>query len=354
MTVSTSPLRQGHQKPGHITIRNRYIAVRINVRVLAMCLVTVVAGTAIAVLGMMLGSYHLSFMDVTRAVFGEGDSKALFVVRDLRLPRVLVTILIGSILAMSGGIFQGLVRNPLVSPDIIGINTGASLMAVFWIAYGQPMRYLPLAAFAGAVVAAAIIYAVSWKGGIVPSRLILVGIGVGAFVSAATTWVTLQFPIEKIRPAIVWTMGSVYGSTWGDVRLLLISVIVLGPLGVILMWYLRVLQLGDDIGRGLGMHLELTRFALILVGCGLSAVAVSVAGPIGFVALMIPHAARMLAGPLSGSTLIFTGLLGASYLLGADIVAQHALPVTMPVGVITSALGAPYFLYLLYNSNARV
>ena len=129
---------------------------------------------------------------------------------------------------------------------------------------------------------------ISWKGGIVPSRLILVGIGIGAFLSAATTWVTLQFPIEQIRPAIVWTMGSVYGSDWGDVQLLGISLLVLGPLAVMLMWYLRVLQLGDDIARGLGMHLELTRLALIVVGCGLAAVAVSVAGPIGFVALMVP------------------------------------------------------------------
>ena len=149
-------------------------------------------------------------------------------------------------------------------------------------------------------------------------------------------------------------MGSVYGSTWRDVMLLASRVLVFGIAAVVLMWYLRVLQLGDDIARGLGMPLELTRLALIVVGCGLAAVAVAIAGPIGFVALMVPHVARMLAGPISGQVMLFTGLLGAIFLLFADVVSQHFLPVTLPVGVVTAAVGAPYFLFLLYKSNARV
>jgi iron complex transport system permease protein len=352
--MASMDLTLDHRRPGHVTIRNRWFAVRVNTRVLAMCLLTLGILAVLAIWAMTLGSYHIAFVDVAKAVFGNGAEQENFIVRTLRLPRVFSALLIGAILAMSGAIFQGLVRNALVSPDIIGINTGASLMAVIWIAYGLGQDTLPLAAFLGAIVTAAAIYLISWKGGIVPSRMILVGIGIGAFLGAATTWVTLQFPIEKIRPAIVWTMGSVYGSDWGDVQLLGISLLVLGPLAVVLMWYLRVLQLGDDIGRGLGMHLELTRLALIVVGCGLAAVAVSVAGPIGFVALMIPHAARMLAGPLSASVMLFTGLLGATFLLFADVVSQHFLPITLPVGVMTAAIGAPYFLFLLYRSNARV
>jgi len=147
---------------------------------------------------------------------------------------------------------------------------------------------------------------------------------------------------------------SIHPSELTSTYLAGISLLVLGPLSVMLMWYLRALQLGDDIGRGLGMHLELTRLALIVVGCGLAAIAVSIAGPIGFVALMIPHVARMLAGPLSGSVMLFTGVLGATFLLFADVVSQHLLPVTLPVGIVTAAVGAPYFLYLLYRSNARV
>lgn len=350
----TLPTRKPDRKPGHVTIRNRLFALRLNYRVLGMCAITIGVLLVLTVWAMTLGSYRIAFMDVARSVFGRGVEEENFIVQTLRLPRVFSALLVGAVLAMSGAIFQGLVRNALVSPDIIGINTGASLMAVIWIAYGLTATWLPLAAFLGAIATAAAIYVISWKGGIVPGRLILVGIGIGAFLSAATTWVTLQFPIERIRPAIVWTMGSVYGSDWGDVQLLGISLLVLGPLSVMLMWYLRALQLGDDIGRGLGMHLELTRLVLIVVGCGLAAVAVSIAGPIGFVALMIPHVARMLAGPLSGSVMLFTGVLGATFLLFADVVSQHLLPVTLPVGVVTAAVGAPYFLYLLYRSNARV
>lgn len=342
------------RKPGHVTVRNRWFQVRLNYRVLAMCLIATAVLAVLVIWAMTLGSYHIAFFDVVKSIANNGDEQQNFIVRTLRLPRVFSALLVGAVLAMSGAIFQGLVRNALVSPDIIGINTGASLMAVIWIAYGLAYNLLVLAAFLGAIVTAALIYILSWKGGIVPSRLILVGIGFGAFLSAGTTWVTLQFPIEQIRPAIVWTMGSVYGSTWGDVRLVGFSLLLLGPAAVILMWYLRILQLGDDIGRGLGMHLELTRLALIVVGCGLAAVAVSIAGPIGFVALMVPHVARMLAGPISSSVMLFTGLLGAIFLLFADVVSQHYLPVTLPVGVVTSAIGAPYFLYLLYKSNARV
>ncbi len=342
------------RKPGHVVIRNRWFQVRVNYRVLGMCLIALGILSLLVVWAMTLGSYHIPFVDVFKSIWNHGDDQQNFIVRTLRLPRVLSALLVGAVLAMAGAIFQGLVRNALVSPDIIGINTGASLLAVIWIAYSLPYNLLVLAAFLGATVTAIFIYLLSWKRGIDPNRLILVGIGVGAFLSAATTWVTLQFPVEQIRPAIVWTMGSVYGSTWRDVVLLTIACFGLGIAAVALMWYLRVLQLGDDIGRGLGMHLEFTRLALIVVGCGLAGVAVAVAGPIGFVALMIPHIARMLAGPISGSVMLFTALLGAIFLLFADVISQHYLPVTLPVGVVTSAIGAPYFLYLLYKSNARV
>jgi iron complex transport system permease protein len=122
---------------------------------------------------------------------------------------------------------------------------------------------------------------------------------------------------------------------------------------VVLARSLRVLQLGDDITRGLGVPLEQTRLGLILAGCGLAAVAVAIAGPIGFVALMVPHIARILAGPVSGTVLVFTGIIGAVFLLAADVIANHLLPVALPVGVVTAAVGAPYFLWLLYRSNTR-
>jgi iron complex transport system permease protein len=138
------------------------------------------------------------------------------------------------------------------------------------------------------------------------------------------------------------------------VRVLAIAALVLLPLAAALMWPLRVLQFGDDTARGMGMRIETVRLGLLLTGCALAAIAVSIAGPVGFVAFVVPHVARMLAGPITGTVLIFAALLGAILLLGADMVAQHALPVSMPVGVVTAAIGAPYFLFLLRRGGARL
>lgn len=338
------------RRPGHATIRNRHVALRINVRVLTLTLVALAALAVISIWAMTLGSFPIPFMEVAKAVVGQGSDDQLFVVRTLRLPRVICAILIGMCLAMAGAIFQGLARNPLVSPDIIGIDAGATVVAMVWIISGRPYSLLPVGAFIGAVLTAAIIYGLSWKRGISTSRLILVGIGIGEVIGAFSTFVTLKYPIEVVRPAIVWTMGSIYGSNWRDVQILLGCLIVVTPIAVGLMWKLRALQLGNDAARSLGMSLEGVQAGLIITGCALAASAVAIAGPIGFVALMIPHIARMLAGPMSGSVLLFTASLGAIFLLLSDIVGQHYLPVTLPVGVVTAAVGAPYFLYLMYRS----
>ncbi len=342
------------RRPGHFTIRNRFFSLRFNQKVLGLAAIGLIILALLMTLAMSLGSFRIPFADVVRAVFGTGSDDQIFVVRTLRLPRVISAVLIGSALAMSGSIFQGLVKNPLVSPDIIGIESGASLVAVFWIVTGQNGELLPLAAFAGATGAAGLIYVLSWKRGISANRLILVGIGVGAAASAWTTFFLVRYPLEVVRPAQVWTMGSLYGNTWGDVRTLLFTVVPLIPVAIALTWPLRALQLGDDITRGLGLPLESTRLFMMAVGCALAGVAVAIAGPIGFVALMVPHMARMIAGPLSGSVMFFTAVLGAIFLLGADTIAQHALPVTLPVGVVTAVVGAPYFLFLLYRTNAKL
>jgi iron complex transport system permease protein len=350
-TISMNPATR---RPGHLTLRTRYVSVRVNYRVLLFTALTLGVLFLLIVWATTLGSFRIPFDEVVRAVWGTGTDDQLFVVRTLRLPRVIAAVLIGASLGLSGAIFQGLVRNPLVSPDIIGIETGASLVAVFWIIYGKKYEYLPIAAFAGAIITAGLIYVLAWKGGINPDRLILVGIGVGASVSAMTTFMVVRNPVEIVRAAEVWTIGSVYGSDWGDIRVLAISFAILMPLAIILTWPLRAMQLGDDVTRGLGLQLERTRLLLLLVGCGLAAISVAVAGPIGFVALMVPHMARMMAGPLSGSVMVFTAAVGAVFLLLADVVAQHFLPVSMPVGVVTAAVGAPYFLFLLYRSNLRM
>jgi iron complex transport system permease protein len=339
-------------RPGHRTLRSGGIAVRINARALIYSAVTTLVLMVLIVWASTLGSYDLSFPDVVRAAFGRGNEETEMVVRTLRLPRVLVAVLIGAALAMSGTVFQGLARNPLVSPDIIGINGGATLAAISVMIIGLgPTTMVPLAAFVGAVITAVAIYLLSWKQGISMDRLILVGIGIGAIVGAGTTYMTVKFPIEITRPAIVWSMGSIYAAQWEDVVLLACTLALLGPVAIGLMERMRTLQFGDTVTRSLGVSLERTRLLLIGVGCAFAAVAVAIAGPIGFVALIVPHMSRMILGPPTGSVLVFTALLGSTMLLLSDVIGQHALPVTLPVGVVTGAVGAPYFLFLLYRSN---
>lgn len=330
------------------------LSFRINLRVLVLTGVALAALVALGAWGLTLGSFHLPLGDVVRALIGRGSRDADFIVLGLRLPRVLTATLLGPMLAMSGAIFQGLVRNPLVSPDLIGINAGASLAAVFWIVTKQPHGLLPLVAFAGALGAATAIYLLTWRGQIAGARLILVGIGANALLTAATSWLIVRSGIYDAAAAVLWMTGSVYGSNWTDVAVLAVSAAVLAPVGIGLMRSMQVMQYGDLTARSLGMPLERTRLALMLVGCALSGVTVAVAGPVGFVAFMVPHMSRMVSGPMSGGVFVLTGVLGGILVLGADLVGQHALPVSLPVGVVTAALGAPYFLFLLYRTNARM
>jgi iron complex transport system permease protein len=336
------------------TLQWRGVAFRVRLRPLVLSAIGIALIAAVGAFGMTLGSFPLPIADVLEGVLGIGSRDAEFIVRTLRLPRVLVAVLVGVALALAGAIFQGLVRNPLVSPDIIGINAGATLVAVAWIVTGQPGALLPLVAFAGAVGAAALVYALTWQGGVAGSRLILVGIGANALFSAGTTLLIVRYPIDRVSSAVLWATGTVYGADWLEVLVLATTLLILGPVAGAMIWSLRVLQLGDTTARSLGLPLERTRLGLVLVGCALSAVAVSVAGPVGFVAFMVPHVGRMLAGPMTGGVLLLTGVIGGLLLLGADLVGQHALPVSLPVGVVTAALGAPYFLYLLYRTNARL
>jgi iron complex transport system permease protein len=342
------------KRPARSTLRLGPVAIRINVRTLALIAVASASLLLLSAWSLTLGSFPIPLGGVVRAVWGSGAEDHEFIVRTLRLPRMFAAILVGAALGMSGAIFQGLVRNPLVSPDIIGVTQGASVVAILWIVTGRPVGLLPPAAFTGAVLAAGAVYALSWRGGIAPNRMVLVGIGMNAVLAAGSTYLLVRFPIERVGSAVAWSAGSVYASNWEDVRVLSVVLAVLTPVAAVLMWHLRLLQFGDDTARSLGLPVEATRLGLVAVGCAFAAVAISLAGPIGFVALMVPHVARMLAGPLTGSVLLLTAVLGSILLVVSDVVGQHFLPVAMPVGVVTSVVGAPYFLFLLYRANTRL
>lgn len=351
MSTTGLPTSRRHQGPPR-TVRLRHASWRVRPRVVGVGATATVVAIALMAWTMTMGDFPVPLDELAATTFGLGSGEYDFVVRTLRLPRTLSAALVGMALGASGAIFQGLVRNPLVAPDIIGIMSGASLVAVATIVLGLSSAFLPLGAFLGAIAAAALIYLLSWRGGITGGRLVLIGIGVNAALAAATTFMIVRFPVERVSSAVLWQAGTLYGRTWEHVAWIAAGLVVLLPSAGWLMRHLRTLQLGDDAAAALGLRTEPSRAGLLVVGSGLAAIAVAVAGPVAFVALMVPHMARMLVGPLTGGVLVVAGLLGAVLVLASDLIAQHLFsPTSLPVGVVTAAVGAPYFLYLLYRTN---
>ncbi|TFV64590.1 iron ABC transporter permease [Geodermatophilus sp. DF01-2] len=304
---------------------------------------------------MSLGEIRIPLADVLTTSLGFGSGEHDFVVRTLRLPRTLAAFGVGVALATSGAIFQSLVGNPLVAPDIIGVTSGAGLVAVVLIVvFGTP-AVVPVGAFLGALGATALLYLLTWRGGIAGYRLVLVGIAVHALLTALTTLVLVRFPIDLVSSAVLWLTGTLYATTWEQVGWLAIGLLALVPAALVLLPRLQLLELGNDTAAALGTRTQTARAGLLLVAASLAAVGVAAAGPVGFVALVVPHAARMLMGPLTSGVFVVTGLLGAVLVLGSDLIAQHAFsPVSLPVGVVTAAVGAPYFLFLLWRTNRGV
>jgi iron complex transport system permease protein len=332
--------------------RRASVSVRYRPRVLWAGALVALAVVATMAWSMVLGTTRIPFPAVAATVLGFGSGEHDFVVLTLRLPRTLAAAGVGIALATSGAVFQSLLGNPLVAPDIVGVTAGASLAAVALIVVYRNPAVAPVGAVLGAVGATALLYVLTWRRGVTGQRLVLVGIAVHALLTALVTLVLVRFPVEQISSAVLWLTGTLFAADWQQVRWLFVGLLLLLPAALALMPQLRALELGAQVAGALGARTQLARAALLLVAAALAAVGVAVAGPVGFVALVVPHVARLLLGPLTGGVLIVAGLLGALLVLLSDMVAQHLLsPVSLPVGVITAAVGAPYFLFLLLRSN---
>lgn len=322
-------------------------AIRIRVSVVCGVLATLLFGAFCVSLA--VGDYPVPVQDVVATLFGRGDRATEFIVNRLRLPRALTGVLVGLALGLSGAVFQNIARNPLASPDIIGITSGASVAAVFSIVVlGVSGTVVSGVALAGALVTAAVMYLLAWRRGVSSYRLILVGIGIGAIATGLTSYLLTRSRVESAQAALVWLTGSLNGRDWSTVRSLLVATVVLVPLLAVLAPRLRVLQLGDDTAYGLGLRVERSRFALIVVAVALAAVATAAAGPVAFVAFVAPPVARRLTRT-PGPALVASGLVGALLVCVSDFVAQHALEV--PVGIVTGLVGAPYLMFLLARVN---
>jgi iron complex transport system permease protein len=306
------------------------------------------------ILGLSVGSTMISPIAIVQQLLGIGNGEHTFIIETLRLPRMLLSLLVGMALGVSGLILQGIIRNPLASPDIIGITGGASVAAVYFITYFSDvsLKWLPLVAITGAGIVSLIIYLLAWKKGVTPIRLVLIGIGVQAAMGALVTMMIVLSPTYSTSEAYIWLTGSVYGANWENVYSMLPWVVIFVPLALLFSRAVNAQELGDQVAVGLGSRVQLHRFALLFVSVALAGSAVAFAGGIGFVGLIAPHIARKLVGRSFGSLVPVSALMGGLIVILADVVARTAfLPLDLPAGVFVSGIGAPFFIYLLYRNR---
>ncbi len=325
---------------------------RVDVASIVVSMIAWALTLVIAAVSLTLGDYEIPLPQVLNTLAGKGSLIMTDVVVNNRLPRVLVGMGVGAAFAISGAIFQRLARNPLVSPDLIGINAGAALAAVLMITvFGSSVGWLPAGALLGSLLTATSIYLLAYKKGIAGYRLVLVGIGITAIVSSITAYLLTLADIYTAKTASMWLAGSLAGRSWPHVILIGITLLVLVPAAVAGSRQLRLLELGDDLARTLAGRVELSRGFLIAVGVGLAGLATAAAGPIGFVALVAPQLARRLVAERVAG-LLAAAAIGALLVIASDLLAREIFaPTALPVGVVTAFLGAPYLLILMARAN---
>lgn len=340
--------------PGRAAVRSGRASVVVRPRAAVVTAVLSLLAAVVGCVAISVGDYVVPLQDVLRALTGEGDRGALLVVRTLRLPRVLVGLLVGAALGLAGALTSSVVRNPLATPDVVGVTAGASAAAVGVILLDWPVP-LPLAALVGGLAVAALVGALSWRDGFTGPRLVLVGIGLSACAFSFTSYLLVRAEITDAQRAVVWLNGSLNGRGWEHVAPLGLSVLLLAPLALVLGRGLSTLRLGDDVARCLGTRVNGLRLALVAVAVGLAAVATASAGPVVFVALVAPQVALFLART-PGPPLAASAAAGALLVVAADLVARTGMSLVgrpsteLPVGAVTALVGAPVLLWLLRRS----
>ena len=306
----------------------------------------------LAVLGAFLsltkGSSVITMSQIVELLLNPGTDPQSQIIWNIRMPRTIVGTLVGINLSLSGAILQAIMRNPLADPHIIGISSGAGLAGVVIMILFPALEYLitPVA-FVGAMLAAICIYILAWKNGIKPVRIILAGVAVSAFLSAGISGLMI-FYSDRVHGALMWMVGGLAARSWPHVSIILPYAIIGLVLALASASYLNILQLGDEMARGLGVNVEVTRIVMTAIAALLAASAVSVVGLLGFVGLVVPHAARLLIGSDYRFLLPAAALLGVAIVTLSDTFARVIFaPIELPVGIIMAFLGAPFFLFLL-------
>ncbi|MBP2240380.1 iron complex transport system permease protein [Cytobacillus eiseniae] len=313
------------------------------------------------VISINAGFIKIPFDAVFSTLIGQGTPQNELTIFDFRLPRIVLALLVGMGISVSGAILQGISQNPLADPGILGINSGAGLAVVIYMFFFQGTAFftgmlsifiMPLTALVGAFLAAILIYSISWKNGTVtPVRLLLVGIGVNAAFGAGLIIFQMKMEPVNFMKAIVWLSGTIWGTNWTFVLALLPWLIIFIPYAIYKARFLDVLRLGDPVAVGVGVNIEKERRILLIVSVALAGACVSVGGGITFLGLIAPHIARRLIGARHAKVLPLTALLGGFLLLTADTLGRVIMaPMELPVGLVVSILGAPYFIYLLVKT----
>ncbi|MFB4275477.1 MULTISPECIES: FecCD family ABC transporter permease [unclassified Nonomuraea] len=319
-------------------------------RRLVVLTLAVLAVAAFAVT-LMAGQTFYPPEDVVRVILGERVPGATFTVGRLRLPRAVLAVVAGFSFGLAGVTFQTMLRNPLASPDVIGISSGASAAAaVAIVSLSLGGTQVSVFAIVSALVVALLVYTLAFRDGVVGTRLILIGIGISAILDSITAYVLSRAAEWDLQEATRWLTGSLNGTTWDQTLPALVALVVLTPVLLARARDLSAMQLGDDTGAALGVRVERTRITVIVAAVGLIAFATAAAGPIAFVAFLSGPIAARLVGP-GTSLLVPAGLVGALLVLVADFAGQFAFDVRYPVGVVTGVLGAPYLVYLIIRSH---
>lgn len=321
-------------------------------RAAVVCGALVLLLAVIVAVSLGTGAYSISADRIIPTLFGAGETKDAFVLFRLRLPRIVLGVLAGVAFGIAGALFQTLLRNPLASPDIIGISGGASAAAAFGILMlGVSGAMVSLLAFGGAVVVALAITLLASREGLAGYRFVLVGVGFAFLAQSVIGYLLTRADEQEAAAALAWTVGGVAGARWDDIGVIVLALVPLLLLLAVLVPRIRMLQFGDDTAAGLGLRVTPARYGVLAVAVGLTAVATAYAGPIAFVAFVSAPIARRLIGG-AHLAIIPAGLIGAIVVTFADFAASSLIPgVVVPAGIVTGIIGAPYLLWLLATSN---
>ena len=305
----------------------------------------------ISIFSLAKGSVYISIEDIWLAIFKQGEEINQTIIWELRLPRLLASLLVGSSLGMSGALLQGMLMNGLASPYLLGISAGAGLVIVFFISFGFLQSFIPFAAWLGAILTTLIVFILSKDGNkIVVERLVLGGVAISSLFGAIQATLLLQVEDGRIQAALNWLIGSLNARGWQEINFVALPILIALFSGLFLSRQLNLLSLGDELSTSLGNSLFRSRCIIGAIATLLTACAVSIGGLIGFIGLIVPHFSRLLIGNDFKYILPFSALIGALTLSSADLLSRLG-PIEIPVGIVTALVGAPVFMIILYKKT---